>query len=496
MTEDQVDQQILELQRRVRTAVDPGGLLLQLGNLCLRHHRLDEALSAYRQVIDSRGVAATLCFNYGWFAKQAGKPHLALDQYARALAAGIRQPEEVHLNRSNVYSELLLDSGAALKELEIALTLNPRYLSAWLNLGNLFEQMGEVDRSRAAFARCLELDPSNPVALARLADSTNFALDDDFARSLERKLDMISKTVREPDLHFALGRAAEQQGRYSEAWTQYSAANAIDRAIQPPYVHERIDQQVSRVIELCDEKWLRQKSSAQVFAPVFICGSFRSGSTLLEQILAAHPGFVPGGEQEFFPRLVDRYFPSYPDELIDVRATRLSAWAKAYRSDIQVPLARDAHFTDKRPDNLFYLGLIKAMFPRAKILVTLRDWRDSAISIFSTRLSSRLPYATDISNIRHQLQAQDRLIRHWSALFKEDMNIVRYESLVEDPEATLSPILAMFGLSWDERYLDFYKSNRPVRTASVLQVRSPMNRKSIGRWRRFESCVPVGFFDR
>jgi tetratricopeptide (TPR) repeat protein len=169
MTEEQVDQQILELQRRARTAVDAGALLVQLGNLCLRHHRLDEALSAFRQVIDSGRGSAVLRFNYGWFAKQAGRPHLALDQYAKALALGIKQPEEVHLNRANVYSELLLDSTSALKELEAALKLNPGYFPAWLNLGNLYEQMGQVNESRAAFMRALEIDPSSSSALARLA---------------------------------------------------------------------------------------------------------------------------------------------------------------------------------------------------------------------------------------------------------------------------------------------------------------------------------------
>ena len=495
MTEEQVDQQILELQRRARTAVDAGAILVQLGNLCLRHHRLDEALSAFRQVIDSGRGSAVLRFNYGWFAKQAGRPHLALDQYAKALALGIKQPEEVHLNRANVYSELLLDSTSALKELEAALKLNPGYFPAWLNLGNLYEQMGRVHESRAAFIRALEIDPSSSSALARLADSHDFSVDSERTRSLKNSLLGFSRTTRDPDLYIALGRAAEQQGLYEEAWDHYRSANAIDRSSWPPYNRESIDQLVSAIIETCDESWLQKKSSSQVFSPIFICGSFRSGSTLLEQILAAHSAFVPGGEQEFFPRLVDRYFPHYPTDLSTVSPSRLAAWGNTYRSQIHVPIKKGSLFTDKRPDNIFYLGLIKAMFPKAKILVTLRDWRDTAISIFGTRLAPRFSYATDIADIHHQLQAQARLITHWAQLFKDDMAIVNYERLVDSPQATLGPILRGYGLNWEDSCLNFHKSDRPVRTASVLQVRSPMNKNSVERWRRFERCVPAGMFD-
>jgi hypothetical protein len=160
-----------------------------------------------------------------------------------------------------------------------------------------------------------------------------------------------------------------------------------------------------------------------------------------------------------------------------------------------VPIKKGSRFTDKRPDNIFYLGLIKAMFPKAKILVTLRDWRDTATSIFATRLAPRFSYATDIADIRHQLQAQARLITHWSQLFKDDMIIVNYERLVESPRATLEPILLGYGLNWEDSCLNFHQSDRPVRTASVLQVRSPMNKNSVERWRRFERCVPAGMFD-
>lgn len=495
MDTDQLEQSIAELQRRVRSAADPANSLMQLGQLCLQHHRLDDALSAFRQVIDSGRGSAVLRFNYGWFAKQAGKPHLALDQYAKALAAGIKQPEEVHLNRANVYSELLLDSTSALKELETALRLNPGYFPAWLNLGNLYEQMGQVDQSQAAFVRCLEIDPTSSVALARLADSHDFSVDSARIRTLKNSLLRFSQTSRDPDLYIALGRAAEQQGLYEEAWDHYRSANAIDRSSWPPYNRENVDNLVSAIIETCDESWLRKVSSSQVFAPIFICGSFRSGSTLLEQILAAHSAFVPGGEQEFFPRLVDRYLPGYPTELATVSSSRLGAWGNAYRSDIHVPIKKGSRFTDKRPDNIFYLGLIKAMFPKAKILVTLRDWRDTATSIFATRLAPRFSYATDIADIRHQLQAQARLITHWSQLFKDDMTIVNYERLVESPRATLEPILLGYGLNWEDSCLNFHQSDRPVRTASVLQVRSPMNKNSVERWRRFERCVPAGMFD-
>ena len=491
MAADPLDRTILELQRRIRTAADPMPILLELGQLCLRRHRTEEVLSSCRQLIDSGRASPVLHFNYGWFAKQAGKPQLALDQYARALAAGIAQPEEVHLNRANIFSDLLLDSGSALVELETAIRLNAAYLPAWLNLGNLYEQIGDVEKARAAFSRCLDIDPRHSTALARLADSMDFGLESEQHPTVQKRLESLAAVVQDADLRFSLGRAAEGRGDYDAAWGHYRAANELDRSANPPYSAESVDRWVDHLIKICDASWLKKYSTSQVFSPTFICGSFRSGSTLLEQMLAAHSAFVPGGELEFVPRLVDREFPNYPLHLENLRASRVSTWANAYRAEIPIAVPKGAQFTDKRPDNLFYLGLIKVMFPRAKILVTLRDWRDSAVSIFATRLAPRFSYATDISDIRHQLHVQARLIQHWSELFAGDLQIVRYEELIDNPRSVLEGVLGSYGLRWEEECLNFHRSSRPVRTASVLQVRSPLHKNSVRRWQRFERYVPA-----
>jgi hypothetical protein len=212
---------------------------------------------------------------------------------------------------------------------------------------------------------------------------------------------------------------------------------------------------------------------------------FRSGSTLLEQMLAAHPAFLAGGERQFIPRWVRRHCPRYPQDLSSLSPEALSIAAAGYLRE-RDPAGK--RLTDKRPDNFLYLGVIKAMFPKAKILVTERDWRDIAVSVFATRLGAAAGYATDLGHIRHYICEQQRLLEQWRVLFGEDLITVRYESLVSSPRETLDTVFHAMGLSWDERVLDFHRLRNPVRTASVWQVRAPLHRDSIGRWQRFAAA--------
>jgi len=452
------------------------------GHMRQRRYPLARVLRAYEKYQSNNPKSANAAFNYAYNLSKDGQFEAAIRMYERALEIGIDTPEEVHLNLANIYMDHLHAHDEAKTHLGKALELNPAYSSAFYNLGNLAEQEGRRDEASLNFERSLETDPANGAALARLADTRKFeSLDDPvFVRLADT-----AQTSSDSDVHLALGRAYEQLGEFSRAWQSWSKGNELDRRLMPRYAPEQVEAWFSSIKTLCDEDWL-QPHEGSAAAPIFICGMFRSGSTLLEQMLASHPGFAAGGESEFFPRLVGKEFPGYPQGLDSISPKDLQAWRMAHEEQLAKRHGSSFRVTDKRPDNFLYIGLIKAVLPAAKIVVTERDWRDIATSIYSVRLGPNQNYSMSLNDIRHYIDLQTGLIDHWEKVLGSDLMRVRYEDLVLTPEATMTRLLDWLGEDWDEGCLSFHELRNSVKTASVWQVREPLHNKSIGRWKNYQ----------
>lgn len=454
-----------------------------------RGYPLDGVIEAFRKYVERSPNSPVGVYNYAYYLGKDGQFEKSLGQYRRALDLGIKSPEEVHLNMANIYMDHLGDDQSARTQLEAALAANPNYVQAHFNLGNLAERRGDRAEAKARFEKCLALEPDHEYALARLGDAHEFSGRSDpmLARLAER-----ASGSKNADLHFALGRAYDQLEAYDEAWQQFVRANDLDRESFPEYRQSRSEALVRRIIDRCDADWLSQ-FSGDSHDPVFLCGMFRSGSTLLEQILAAHPRFTSGGESEFFPRLVARNLRRYPEGIEQLGPEAVSQWRAQHAELSEARAGADSRFIDKRPDNFLYAGLIRAILPNAKIVVTERDWRDVAISIFSTRLGPGQGYATRLQDIRHYLDLHRELIDHWEALLGDDLIRVSYEELVNAPRETVSALLARLGEDWDDACLEFDKQQATVGTASVWQVRQPINPKSIGRWKNYGKYFAEAF---
>jgi tetratricopeptide (TPR) repeat protein len=462
-----------------------------------RGHPLEPVLEAYRRHLEKSPDSANAAFNYGLYLGKDGQFEAAIDGYRQALERGIDAPEEVHLNIANLYMDHLGQDDRAKEHLERALAIRPDYCGAHFNLGNLAEQFGDREEAMRRFEKCLALDPGNQTALARLADTHRF---EDVNDPLIARLEQAAVTSRDSDVHFALGRAWEQLAEYDRAWRHFTRANEVDRAMLPPYRPAEMEAWFRRIEIAFDREWLGQFAGAS-HQPVFICGMFRTGSTLLEQALAAHPAFTPGGESEFFPRLVARQLPSYPDGLDSVTSAQTAEWRQVHARQCAIlcdglgaePGANPSRLTDKRPDNFLYLGLIKAVLPSARFIVTERDWRDVATSIYSNRLGVRQNYSTSLERIRHYIGLQKRLVDYWATLLGPDLVRVTYEALVARPEEVLRDLLERLGEEWDGRCLAFGGSGGTIKTASVWQVRQPLHTQSIGRWRHYQRPFEAAF---
>lgn len=216
---------------------------------------------------------------------------------------------------------------------------------------------------------------------------------------------------------------------------------------------------------------------------------FRSGSTLVEQVLAAHPAVVPGGELDLLPRMAARQLAPFPAAMATLDAARAAALAAAYRTEtarLFPHAAEAAYLTDKRPDNFLLVGLAKRLFPAAKIIHTVRHPLDNGLSIHMQHLDPRgFAYANDLRDTGHYYGQYRRLMAHWKRLYPDSIHDFDYDAFVRDPQATAEALLAFLDLPWDPRCLEFHRLDNTVKTASYWQVRRPLYAEASGRWRQY-----------
>jgi hypothetical protein len=206
---------------------------------------------------------------------------------------------------------------------------------------------------------------------------------------------------------------------------------------------------------------------------------FRSGSTLLEQMLAAHPALTSGGELSFFQRNAP-----LPVVLGGAEPARWQALGASYERYLEDTFG-STRVINKRPDNFLYLGLIHSLFPNARILLTRRQPLDNCLSVYFQQLDDRFTYANDLLDSGHYFLQHRRLMACWQERFGHRITTVDYEQLVTQPRTTLEPVLENLQLGWDDACLEFHTLGNRVRTASVTQVRQPLYAHACGRWRNY-----------
>jgi Sulfotransferase family len=221
--------------------------------------------------------------------------------------------------------------------------------------------------------------------------------------------------------------------------------------------------------------------------PIFICGMFRSGSTLTEHLIAGAPGVEPGGELNLLPALIARHLLPFPATLAGASEAQLRPLAETYRQWIAGTFPGAAYVTDKRPDNFFCIGLIKTLFPDALIVHTTRDPLDNCLSVFFLHLDHGMSYALDLLDAGHFYRQYRTVMAHWKKLYGSDIVDFDYDAFVHTPEPTAAALFAALGLDWDPRLLEFPRAARPITTASTAQVREPLYRHASGRARHYEA---------
>lgn len=462
-----------------------------------RAGQVEEAIASYEQLLALRSDLPDSWYNLGWLQRQARRFEAALHSYGQALDRGVSQPEEVHLNRAVILSDHLARPAEAEQELLKALSLNRSYVPALLNLGNLQEDLGRQAEARASYERALDLEPQNMLALARRAGvAGTVTAGDPLIARLRQALGRPDLAAADrADLGFAFGRLLDSAGEYDAAFAAYEAANQAGRDLlsqtgHPGYQPAQHEDLVDRLIQTFAEPV--HPIDATGAAPLFICGMFRSGSTLIEQILASHSSCRAGGELDLIPSLVRSLPQPYPDALAGLSQEAMAELRETYLKGLGAPLDADSILTDKRPDNFLHIGLIKSIFPNARIVHTRRNPLDNILSIYFLHLNPEMAYGLDLRDAVHWYGQYQRLMAHWKKLYPNDIFDLDYDLLVRRPRETIDALLAFLGLEWEEACLSFHATSTPVKTASVWQVRKPLYQASSGRWRNYAAqLAPV-----
>ncbi len=461
--------------------------------------RLDEAAELMRRALVIEPRVDKFHLHYGTILLDQHKVEEAAAATERAVALNPNNHDSINLMGRIAFERGELE--AALIHYQKALSLKPDLADAYNNMGNVLKELGKLQEAHDAFLQALRLDPDIPGIYVNLADSKTFKPGDPHLAALERlaaKTDGLSKTDR-MQLDFALGKAYADLKDYPRSFAHLHAGNAAKRATIAYdekgtfALFERIEATFTR--ELIEQKSGRGDPSTR---PIFIIGMPRSGTTLVEQIIASHPFVHGAGELQTFNDVIltvrgpDGNTLPYPEFVPALDASALQQIGARYIAlvrelAVKFGVADAQRITDKMPSNYYFAGLIHLALPNAKIIHTIRDPVDTCVSCFSKLFSAEQNHTYDLAELGSYYKRYEHLMAHWRSVLPAGRILdVRYEDVVADLEGEARRIISHCGLIWDDRCLSFHKTDRPVRTASATQVRQPIYKSAIGRWRVYE----------
>lgn len=402
-------------------------------------------------------------------------------------------------NNLGIVLQALNRHDEAILQYRKAIALDPRQARRHANMGVALQEMGRFEEARGAYRKAIELAPRTGRFYRNLADCTRFtAADPEFAamEALGRDMSALSEDDRR-QLLFALGKAAADLGRHEAAFAYWQAGNALKRR-RIGYDEAAILGAFERIRAVFDRRLIAAKHGAgdPSPAPVFILGMPRSGTTLIEQILASHSQVFGAGELLYFGEEVERVaasgaHPPFPELVAALSGEELRLIGTRYLDRIAAAApAAMPRITDKMPLNFRYIGLIHLALPQARIIHIRRDPVDTCFSCFATLFPGTHRVACELGELGRYYRAYEALMRHWRAVLPEGAMLdVQYEDVVGDVEREARRIIAHCGLEWEPGCLDFHRARRPVRTASVAQVRQPIYRSAIGRWHNYAALL-------
>jgi tetratricopeptide (TPR) repeat protein len=393
-----------------------------------------------------------------------------------------------------VYIRLLRQEDA-LSAYEEAARLEPAHTGFRLAVGHVNKSLGRRAQCEAAYRECLRLDPASAETYWSLADLKNYFFSDAELAAMQALLAAPAGADR-AQLHFALARALEQRDLYSEAFGHYAQGNALRRKTSP-FSIETFERKAGRIAACFDAEFFRARAAAghPDPAPIFVVGLPRSGSTLVEQILASHSQVEGTMELHNILAMVrefdhlDAGRDGYPERVRALPAAELTALGRRFIEETAALRSGRARFIDKMPNNFSHVGLIHAIVPNAKIVDVRRHPMDACFSTYKQHFAEGQSFSYDLEDLGRYYRCYLALMDHWDEVLPGKVFHLQYEQLIRDPAGTIRSLLDHCGLPFEAATLDFHQTDRPVRTASSEQVRQPLYASGVGYWKRFAPAL-------
>ena len=496
---DRQDDEAAELALRRAIALRPDYLDARnnLLSLLIARDRLDEAGHFASDTLKrwpSNSAAMVLM----------ARLHIARNAYPAAKAvldaALAASPDNAEaLSMRALVAHELDDYETAVANYERAIELKPDNLEAINGLGVTLKSLGRLDDARAWFGRALDIAPDHPGIFSNLVDLERFSADHPLFIKMRSILAGMSseQAGNAIALNYALGKAYDDMGDYEAAIRHFIAGAAGKRRLL-----EYNEAEMAAFFDGIRQVYGRSYFKAPPFdgnpteVPVFIVGMPRSGSTLVEQIVSAHPAVHGAGEVKYLSAAlgaVRARFPSlpkFPRMVPALKGLHFEFLAKAYMGQLEAAGGQADRITDKLLSNFFFVGLIHTLFPRARIIHTMRNPIDTCLSTFTKLFKDEMAHSYDLGELGRYYVHYQNLMAHWREVLPPGtMMEVAYEDMVADTEGKAREVIAFLGLPWDSRCLAFHELTRPVKTASVSQVRKPVYSTSVERWRRYGAAL-------
>ena len=454
--------------------------------------RDEDALACYRRAIDARPDQMDAMINLSNLLSKLMRLEEAAEWDRRILAL---QPgrAEVHYHLGNALLGLNRVEDAA-ASFHTAWQIKPDFAEAAGVEAQALQKLGRLEESAQCIRTALDRGlRGGSLVIAMAAVSRRFGRQKEtiaLAETILAQDKLLGDDARQ--LHYAAGKLHDELENYAEAFEHYRQANALYHRRFPRDDNARM---INDSIRFFDPDHLRTlpRSRNRSERPVFIVGMPRSGTSLVEQILASHPRIFGGGEMN----IINQYASGmrarlgaatpYPSCLGAVTSRVLDELASDYLGRLQQLDQTATRVTDKMPHNFLHLGLITMLFSRARVIHVIRDPMDTCLSIYFQAFNELHSYARDLSDLGYYYRSiYEKLMAHWRRVLEIPMFEIRYEDLVTQPDRWIPRLVEYCGVEWDDCCMRFYDTERAVNTPSYEQVRQPLYARSVGRWRHYE----------
>ena len=455
--------------------------------------RLEEAITNYRHAIALKPNFPEAHINLGIALREKGELDSAIKHYREALKL---QPSstETYINLAHAVQEKG-KLNVAMRIFQKVLQIDSASIKALAGVSSILEQQGEFEKALDLLNPLIETKVYDvDVALAFAKICRHFNCHDKAIEVIEQVFEKNSQSLaldQKVHLLFALGELNDNICSFDRAFEYYRQANKLKPSNFEPEAHAK---QIDRLMKVYNSDFMKNAPCSENISeiPIFIVGMPRSGTSLIEQILSSHPEVYGAGELIYMDEIVSSLSSKlganskYPECLMELTHEKCNTFAKIYLDRLN-DCSRNAHrIIDKMPYNFLHIGFISLLFPNCRVIHAARNPLDTCLSCYFQNFMGEHGYTYDLKNIGEYYKQYQKLMQHWKKVSFISMMEVGYEDLISDQEKVSRDIVQFCGLEWNDRCLRFYDSKRVVRTASYDQVRQPIYKKSVDRWKNYE----------